>query len=496
MFDEIFTRITKAQNFPDGYDWINVKEPLSLEKLKGQIIVLDFWTYCCINCMHMLPALATLEKKYEGKPVVFIGVHSAKFFNEQDKKNIENAVARYEISHPVVVDRNMSIWRKYDVNGWPTIIIIDPNGTIVYKQSGEGQRESIEDTVDVLLEKYSKTGTLAKDPLKIEHKILQNKSTLSFPGKISISNGKIAMSDSNHNRIIVTDLFGKIEHVIGSGKIGFSDGSFETATFFRPQGVVWKNDSIIVADTENHAIRKIDLRDKKVTTLVGTGRQGPWISHGGKGKEISITSPWDVAQKDNLIFIAMAGNHQIWTYDIESDIAKPFAGNGYENIIDGEKQQAQLAQPSGISISGNKLYFADSEVSAIREIDLETNQVKTLVGHGLFVFGHKDGHVNDALFQHPLGVCATKNRIYVADTYNSAIREINLETNQVKTLVGKTEMNGICRLDDPACDSLGLYEPSDVELFQNKIFITDTNNHLIRVYDTSSNVLQTLEIKI
>ncbi|HEV2193172.1 MAG TPA: thioredoxin-like domain-containing protein [Nitrosopumilaceae archaeon] len=440
MFDEIFTRITKAQNFPDGYDWINVKEPLSLEKLKGQIIVLDFWTYCCINCMHMLPALATLEKKYEGKPVVFIGVHSAKFFNEQDKKNIENAVARYEISHPVVVDRNMSIWRKYDVNGWPTIIIIDPNGTIVYKQSGEGQKESIEDTVDVLLEKHSKTGTLAKEPVKIAHKILQNKSTLSFPGKISISNGKIALSDSNHNRIIVTDLSGKIEHIIGSGKIGFSDGSFETATFFRPQGAVWKNESIIVADTENHAIRKIDLVNKKVITLVGTGRQGPWISKGGKGREISITSPWDVAQKDNLIFIAMAGNHQIWTYDMESDIAKPFAGNGYENIIDGEKQQAQLAQPSGISISGNKLYFADSEVSAIREIDLETNQVKTIVG--------------------------------------------------------KTEMNGICRLDDPACDSLGLYEPSDVELFQNKMYITDTNNHLIRVYDINSNVLQTLEIKI
>jgi len=495
MFDEVFTRITKAQNFPDDYDWINVDEPLSLEKLKGQIIVLDFWTYCCINCMHMLPALAALEKKYEGKPVIFIGVHSAKFFNEQDKKNIESAVARYEISHPVVVDRNMSIWRKYDVNGWPTIIIIDPNGTIVYKQSGEGQKESIEDTVDVLLEKHSKTGTLAREPFNIEHKKSQNKTTLSFPGKISISKGKIVLSDSNHNRIIVTDLSGKIEHVIGSGKIGFSDGSFETATFFRPQGVVWKDDSIIVADTENHAIRKIDLVNKKVITLVGTGRQGPWISQGGKGKEISITSPWDVAQKDNLIFIAMAGNHQIWTYDMESGIAKPFAGNGYENIIDGEKQQAQLAQPSGLSISGTKLYFADSEVSAIREIDLETNQVKTIVGHGLFVFGHKDGHVDEALFQHPLGVYASMNKIYVADTYNSAIREIDLETNQVKTIVGKTEMNGICKVDDPACDSLGLYEPSDIELFQDKMYITDTNNHLIRIYDMNSNILQTLEIK-
>jgi len=160
------------------------------------------------------------------------------------------------------------------------------------------------------------------------------------------------------------------------------------------------------------------------------------------------------------------------------------------------RRRSRCAQPSGISISENKLYFADSETSAIREIDLNTNQVKTLVGQGLFVFGNKDGHIDEALFQHPLGVYASKNKIYVADTYNSAIREIDLNTNQVKTLVGKTEMNGICRLDDPSCDSLGLYEPSDVELFQNKLYITDTNNHLIRVYDTNSNILQTLEIKI
>lgn len=443
----------------------------------------------------MLPALAELEKKYEGRPVVFIGVHSAKFFNEQETGNIEQAVARYEISHPVVVDKKMSIWQKYDVSGWPTIVVIDPNGIIVYKQSGEGQKEAIEDTIDVLLERHAKTGTLAKNPIKIERILSQSKATLSYPGKLSISkSGKIALSDSNHNRILVIDIFGKIECVIGSGKSGFSDGDFNTATFFRPQGVLWKNDAIFVADTENHAIRKIDLQNKKVTTLVGTGKQGPWISRGGKGREVSITSPWDLAEKDNLVFIAMAGNHQIWSYDLESDLATPFAGNGHENIIDGESYMAQLAQPSGITSYGNKLYFADSETSAIREIDLDRKQVKTIVGHGLFVFGHNDGHVDEALFQHPLGVFATETKLYVADTYNSAIRVIDLQTSQVSTIIGKTGMNGVCRLDDPRCDALGLYEPSDVELFENKLYITDTNNHLLRVYDFKTNLLQTLKI--
>src|SRR5574338_211212 len=424
VFDEIFTRVVKAPNFLPGFDWINTKEPLSLEKLKGHVVVLDFWTYCCINCMHTLPVLAELEKKYE-----------------------------------------------------------------------ESQKEAIEDTIDTLLEKNTKSGTLSKEPLKIEHIKIQDKTLLSYPGKISISkDGKIAVSDSNHNRILVTDLSGKIEFIIGNGKNGFSDGDFNTATFFRPQGVLWKNNSIFVADTENHAIRKIDLQNKQVTTLVGTGKQGPWVSRGGKGRETAITSPWDLAEKNNLIFIAMAGNHQIWSYDLESDLARPFAGNGHENIIDGENHMAQLAQPSGLSIYGNKLYFADSEVSAIREIDLEKNQVKTIVGHGLFVFGHHDGHVDEALFQHPLGVFTYENKVYVADTYNSAIRVIDLQSNQVSTLIGKSGMNGACRLDDPKCDTLGLYEPSDVELFGDKLYISDTNNHLIRVYNMEKNVLETLRI--
>lgn len=495
MFDEIYSRIIKAPDFSDGFHWINTNEPLSLEKLKGHVVVLDFWTYCCINCMHMLPALAELEKKYKDKPVVFIGVHSAKFFNEQDAKNIEQAVTRYEILHPVVVDKNMSIWSKYNVGGWPTIIIIDPNGTLVYKESGEGQKEAIEDTIDVLLERHSKAGTLTREPIRIKHANMQSKTTLSYPAKISIStDGRIALSDSNHNRILVIDLSGKIEHIVGSGKRGFSDGGFDTCSFFRPQGVVWKDNTIFVADTENHALRKIDLQNKKVTTLVGTGKQGTWISKGGKGKETAITSPWDVAVKDSLVFVAMAGNHQIWVYDTESDLARPFAGNGHENIIDGENHQAQLAQPSGISISENKLYFADSEVSAIREIDLERRQVRTIVGHGLFVFGHNDGHVDEALFQHPLGVFTKDDKIYVADTYNSAIRVIDLQTKQVSTLIGKSGMNGVCRLDDPKCDTLGLYEPSDVELFKNKLYITDTNNHLVRVYDVETNILEILKL--
>lgn len=488
---------SKAHEFPAGFTWLNTKEPLSLQKLGGHIIVLDFWTYCCINCMHMLPELAKMEKKYHDRPVIVIGVHSAKFHNEQNAENIMEAIKRYEIEHPVIVDKNMQIWQSYGVSGWPTFVIIDPIGNVVYHASGEGQRENIEDVIDVLLEKHAKAGTLAQEPIKVEHHVITDKTTLSYPSKLSFSpdGSMIAISDSNHNRIIIIGLSGKIRYIIGNGNSGFNDGSFESASFFRPQGIVWHEDSIYVADTENHVLRKIDFVDKKVTTLAGTGKQGYWMQGGGDGRSTSLSSPWDVVYRDGRIYIAMAGTHQIWMYDTKSSKVIPFAGNGYENIVDADNlYDAQFAQPSGLSLDGNYLYVADSEVSAVRRIDLERKIVRTVVGAGLFIFGHQDGDVSDARFQHPLGVYADNNNVYVADTYNHAIRLIDMEKGEVSTLVGRTGMKTVCRIDDPQCDTLPLYEPSDVKQYDNKLYIADTNNHLIRIFDLEKKILGTFKI--
>lgn len=486
----------KAHEFPKNFKWLNTKEQLSLDKLKGHVVILDFWTYCCINCMHTLPDLAKIEQKYRWKRVVVIGVHSAKFFNEQDANNIEQAILRYEIEHPVIVDQNMQIWQSYGASGWPTIVIIDPAGNIVYKQSGEGQREYIEDVIDVLLEKHGKAGTLADKPIEIERQKVTDKKILSYPGKLAFSpDGKmIAISDSNHNRILILDIDGKIKHTIGSGEKGLVDGNFEKASFFRPQGVLWKDDKIYVADTENHSLREIDLASNTVSTLTGTGKQSHWMQQGGNGRSTPLSSPWDLAYKDNKIFIAMAGNHQIWAYNLESGKVAPFAGSGYENIVDGKLHDSQFAQPSGLSIYGNYLFVADSEVSAVRRIDLEKGIVRTVVGEGLFIFGYHDGDLSEARFQHPLGLHADGNRVFVADTYNHAIRLIDLAEEKVTTLVGKAEMKTVCNIDDPSCDTLGLFEPSDVKLHNNKLYITDTNNHLIRIFDLEKKILQTLNI--
>ncbi|MEM0441557.1 MAG: redoxin domain-containing protein [Candidatus Nitrosocaldus sp.] len=516
--------LEKAPEFPKGFRWLNVKEQLSLAKLKGHIVVLDFWTYCCINCMHMISELTRLEHKYRDKPVVFIGVHSAKFYNEQDAKNIEQAIMRYEIEHPVIVDEGMRIWQMYGVNAWPTIVIVDPLGYIVYKRSGEGQGELIDDVIEVLLDRYSSTGRIAKEPLLMKvgvdtvgvEKANSRSNRLSFPGKLAFSpDGEmLVVSDSNNNRILVLELSNRdgtsnglkarIVEIIGSNK-GFTDGPLSEARFFRPQGVAWADDSTIyVADTENHAIRMIDLKERRVSTIAGNGKQG-YYSNGGYGKSISLNSPWDIAysREYRALFIAMAGLHQIWLYKIDDGIARPFAGSGYEGIVDSTLEHAQFAQPSGLSIQGSILYVADSESSSIRMVDIKRRRVSTIVGKDLFIFGHRDGRLEEALFQHPLGLSVVGSsadkdtRIYVADTYNHAIRLIDVGAGRVSTIIGGGSSME-CRLDG-SC-TLMLYEPSDVKVNNNNkddglLYIADTNNHIIRVLDRSEMMLYTLSIE-
>jgi DNA-binding beta-propeller fold protein YncE len=253
--------------------------------------------------MHTLPDLEWIEKKYQSRPVIVIGVHSAKFNNEQEAGNIKEAIGRYEINHPVIVDRNMAIWQSYGVSGWPTIAIIDPKGNIVYQQSGEGQRENLDDIIGVLLERHKEQGTLAKEPLAIKRPAAAPSRVLSYPGKLSFSpDGKmLAISDSNHNRVLVVNAeSGKTIHKVGGSDRGLRDGSFEQARFFRPQGVLWIGGRIYVADTENHALREVDLQSRTVKTLAGNGCQGHWIRSPQDGKATRRARPGTLHTKAAL----------------------------------------------------------------------------------------------------------------------------------------------------------------------------------------------------
>ncbi|MBI3951401.1 MAG: redoxin domain-containing protein [Acidobacteria bacterium] len=483
-----------APEFPGGMEWLNTDRPIQMKDLRGKVVLLDFWTYCCINCMHVLPDLKKLEHKYKNELVV-IGVHSAKFTTEKDTDNIRQAILRYEIEHPVVNDKDMTIWRQYSVHAWPTLYLIDPLDKVIGYASGEGIYEPLDQLIGKVVQEFDKRGLIKREPIKFNlERGRVPASILAFPGKVLADEAskRLFIADSNHNRIVVTTLDGEVQEIIGKGEVGLDDGNFETATFNHPQGMALDGPVLCVADTENHAIRRVDLAKRTVTTIAGTGQQARPFSDFGVGSQVELNSPWDLVIHNGNLYIAMAGPHQLWKMDLKTGEIGPYAGSGREARIDGPRHQAALAQPSGITTDGQKLYFADSEVSSIRSADLNPNgKVETIVGEDLFEFGDRDGKGSQVRLQHPLGVVYHNGVLYVADTYNNKIKQVSPQTKTSVTFVGTGEEG----LRDGEGNAALFDEPGGVSVADGKLYIADTNNHVIRVADLKTKRVSTLFLR-
>lgn len=483
----------RAPEFPETFKWLNTDKPLSLRALKGKIVLLDFWTYGCINCMHILPDLHKLEQKYP-RELVIIGVHSAKFANEQDASNIRNAMLRYNIEHPILVDEGMKVWDSFAVRAWPTFVLIDPAGRIVGTASGEGQFNVLDEAIGKVAKSFRDKGLLNETPLKLALDAAKLPQTdLWYPGKVlaDAKANQLFVSDSNHNRVVISDLGGKVIAVAGSGERGLKDGAFDEAQFSNPQGLtVWRDGdkaTLYVADTNNHAIRALDLNKGMVTTLAGTGKQAQWRSKGGTGTQAALSSPWDLLLRGNDLFIAMAGPHQIWKMNLKSKQVGPYAGTGREAKIDGTLDTSAFAQPSGLATDGKVLFIADSEISAIRGVDLPGTgaAVRSLAGGDLFDFGDRDGQGAFVRLQHPLGLDFRDGQLYIADTYNSKIKTLDPGSGQVKTWLGsKGDQDGA---------TPKFYEPGGLSFAGDKLYLADTNNHKIRVIDVATKSATTLK---
>ena len=483
----------RAPEFPE-VEWLNTDKPISMKDLRGQVVVLDFWTYCCINCMHIFPDLKYLERKYHDQPLVVIGVHSGKFSQEKDAENIRNAILRHNIEHPVAVDNDYEIWNSWGVRAWPTLVVIDPEGYARFGYSGEGHRAELDANIAALLEEGRKKGTLA-EPMRFrpERQSFQS-GVLEFPGKVLADqrSGRLFISDTNHHRVILTDLRGTVQRIIGDGQIGLKDGPAEMAQFHQPQGLALSENglTLYVADTENHALRAVDLSTGQVTTIAGTGRQARNFRPNGPARKVALSSPWDLARVGSQLFIAMAGTHQIWVMDLDAQHVRLHVGTGREYRIDGANARAAFAQPSGLATDGKVLYVADSEISTIRTVETKANGITgTLAGSGgLFDFGHRDGTGDAALFQHPLGVALRGDELYVADTFNHRIRRIDLRTRAVSTIAG----TGRTELGTP--EAIGFYEPGGLSIAGDTLYIADTNHHRIVTFDLTTKRASVLEI--
>ena len=530
--------------------WLNTEKPLSLAALRGKAVLLDFWTYGCINCIHVIPDLKRLEAKYPNNLVV-IGVHSAKFANEKQSDNIRQIILRYEIEHPVVNDADFAIWQSYAVRAWPTQVLIDPAGYVVGKVEGEGNYEEIDGAVASTLAEFRKRGALNEQPLKLAlERAKVGDMPLAFPGKIlaDAKTDRLYVADSNHNRIVITKLDGTLVDTVGTGEQGAADGAFDRATFYRPQGLALDGHMLYVADTENHLIRRVDLKIRTVSTVAGTGAQARGFNdEAGRAsaRSTALNSPWDLQLVRRTLYIAMAGPHQIWRLNLARAEISVFAGSGREARLDGSRLASAFAQPSGLATDGGStLFVADSESNIIRAVDLapprqpenattpeatempepelgdpaptpeigdaptpeiedETQaavapptptpvpfkQVETLAGGDLFEFGDVDGTGDAVRLQHPLGVVYADGALYIADTYNHKIKRLDPQTGTVKTFAG-TGKSGQTDGANPS-----FYEPGGLSVANGKLYVADTNNHAVRVVDLTSGQTTTLPLR-
>ncbi len=488
-----------APEFIEGLDWLNTDHPLTLAELKGKVVLLDFWTYGCINCIHIIPDLKRLESEYPNELVV-IGVHSAKFTQESGTENIRQIILRYGLEHPVVNDRDFQVWRTWGASAWPTTVLIDPAGNIVGGRSGEGVYEVMQPVIDSLVREFDADGLLDRTPLSftLEGSAALN-TVLSYPGKVlaDLERDRLFIADTGHHRVVAARISdGTVLGVYGNGAQGYADGAALEARFDQPQGMALSADAstLYVADLGNHSIRAVSLDDGMVSTVAGTGARGAWPPIGGTAATVGLHSPWalELDPATNTLYVAMAGSHQIWRLDLDTDLIVPFAGNARESNTNGPLLEAELAQPSGLALDGaGRLYFADSESSSIRYAETNPAGVVGLLAgppegpSGLFEFGDVDGTGSDVRLQHPLGVAVWNGLVYFTDTYNSKIKVADPSSGAVSTLFGSDP--GWRDGSDPL-----FYEPGGLDIGGGRIFVADTNNHSVRIVDLVTGEASTL----
>jgi len=439
----------------------------------------------------MLAVLRELEHKYK-QEVVTIGVHSAKFAAEKEIINLRPAVRRLRIGHPVVNDKDFRVWQEYAVHSWPTLIFIDPVGRVIGKHEGGIPFAALGRLVEDMVRDFDARGMLNRAPLLFQQEI--EPTFLYFPGKVLADSrsGRLFIADTGHHRIVIAGLDGRVQQVIGAGGPGYRDGSFATCSFDAPQGMALLGESLFVADTENHVVRRVDLRKGIVETIAGTSDQGRPRVRRGLARQVPLSSPWDLAVRRDTLYIAMAGFHQLWALDLVGETMSVFAGTGHEGIRDGSRERAWLAQPSGLTIEDERLYFADSESSAIRWVDLGPKaEAGTIVGLGLFDFGDVDGTGDAVLLQHPLGVAVLDGVLYVADTYNHKIKQVFPSTRETTTFAG----SGVPGNQDGIGRAAGFHEPGGISAAEGRLYVADTDNHAIRVIDLTTGEVRTLEIR-
>ncbi len=464
---------------PVDMDWFNVQEPVRLGSQRGRVVLLNFWTASSIACQHMIHDLDWLQRKYTDRLLV-IGIHAPKFAHERAIDQVQKAVNRLHIHHPVANDPDLHIWRQYRASVWPSTVMIDPEGGVVGMLRGTGHRQTLDNLIGSHLEFAERRGLIPEQPLARECEP-ERSAVVLFPGRILATPGRLYISDSGHNRILETDHHGRVLRAFGSHSPGLVDAAGIFAAFSNPQGLCLDGDFLYVADAGNHAIRRIDLIAGEVTTIAGNGMHGvmnqAWYED---PRQVSLNTPWSLLMLGGRLLVTMAGQHQLWLMDLSSNRLQLLAGSGEPGLRDGVQGGAVMAQPTGLAADAGFVYITDSDSSALRRLDRSTGRIDTLIGRGIFENGDTDGILDRVQWQYPLDVCTGEAAgiLYVADTYNNKIKRIDLDAKTVSSLYLAHELD----------------EPGGVYVHGGRLWIANTNAHEILCVDLASGICQAVAL--
>ncbi|HET6603915.1 MAG TPA: redoxin domain-containing protein [Xanthomonadaceae bacterium] len=469
--------VAMAPELSPGLEWVN-GDPQRLESLRGSVVALGFWSAGSAWCHNLLKDLQSLQNRH-ADGFAALAVHTPKFEAERDGKRVLKAVNRLGVRIPVASDPAFLTWQHYGVEGWPTLVLIDPAGQVRHTLRGEVPRASIEAAITQLLQEAdeaTRSYDAAPSALRPEPRM-----ALAFPSGLVADDTHLYVADSGHHRILECNHEGRVLRQFGSANPNFLDGHAAEAGLESPRGLsLWK-DALFVADTGNHAVRRVRLLDGDVETLVGSGERGlPQAGPIRDPRAVALDQPWDVACAYDRLYIALAGNQQIWEYDLGRRRIRCVAGSGRLALGDGVAEEADCAQPAGLALIQQTLYFTDSAASAVRSIQLTERHVQTLVGHGLFDFGDSDGPRSAALLQYPTGLALDTRApiLWIADSYNNQLRMLRLGGGDLR------------RFD------LGyrLHQPVALAASAGRLWIANTNAHEVLRLDIESGVVRRLPI--
>jgi hypothetical protein len=468
---------TAAPRLHPSLEWLNC-DAQTIEAQHGRVLALVFWNASSAYCHNLLDQVATLKARHP-LALAAIGVHLPKFDAEIDGRTVLKALNRLKVGFPVANDRGWVTWQHYGITRWPAIALIDPEGNLREIFSGDDQLAALDNAISALVDEFG--GIHALPPEDDGLRNAEPRLSLSFPSGLVVTDNHLYVADSGHHRILECSFEGRVLRQFGTGHAALVDGPSTEAAFSHPRGLCILRDWLYVADAGNHAIRRVQLLDGTVETVLGTGRPGmPKEGRHEQAGDCALNQPWALAGANDRLYIAAAGCNQVWEYDLGHKYLRFIAGTSELGIADGPGRNAMLAHPAGLALVQQTLYVADSGSSSVRAIQLQQATVQTLIGQGLYEFGDADGLRSAASLQYPLALALDPAApvLWIADAYNGSLRKLRLGGGDVTTHA----------LPDT------LVQPSALAMGAGALWIADGAAHEVLRHDVDSGVLARVPI--